>query len=129
MKYLTNFSESPKEIKIKFTLDKYTKIVLSVIALCLILTVVNVYFEPGELNASQTVQDVNIKSINGSSLWGNELPVDLKEINSRSINNDNIPVNIQSVKGKDLWDDKLPVDIKSINGSFIYGSEIPVKVK
>jgi hypothetical protein len=129
MKNLTNFTGNSKQVNVKFTLDKYTKLVLSIIALCLILIVTNIYFKPGELNAYQTVQDVNIKSINGSSLWGSELPVDLKEINGRSISNDNIPVNIQSVKGRDLWDDKLPVDIKSINGSFIYGSEVPVKVR
>jgi hypothetical protein len=129
MNNLTSFTENSKHVNVKFTLDRYTKIVLSVIALCLVLIVTNMYFKPGELNAYQTVQDVNIKSINGSSLWGSELPIDLKEINGRSINNYNIPVNIQSVKGRDLWDDKLPVDIKSVNGSFIFGSEVPVKVK
>ena len=125
-----NFSSNCTEgITIKFTLDKYTKIVLSVIALCLIFIVSNIYLKPSNLEAQQTVQDVNLKYINGSSLWGSELPVNLKQINGRSISNDNIPVDIQSLRGQSLWDDKIPVDVKAVNGSTIFGSEVPVKVK
>lgn len=116
-------------VTVKFTLDKYTKIVLSVIAVCLILMVTNMYFKPSDLTAQQTVQDVNIKSINGSSLWGSEIPVNLKQLNDRSISSGNIPVDIKSIKGRDLWNDQIPVDIKSVNGSFIFGQEVPVKVK
>ncbi len=112
MNNLINLNENSKNAVVKFSLDKYSKIVLSIIAVCLLLITANMYLKPGDLNAYQTVQDVNIKSVNGTSLWGSELPV-----------------NIQSVKGKSLWDDKLPVDIKSINGSFIFGSDLPVKVK
>jgi len=116
-------------ITVKFTLDKYTKIVLSVIAACLILIVTNLYFKPADLTAKQTVQDVNIKSINGSSLWGSEIPVNLKQVNGRSVGSENLPVDIKSIKGRDLWNDQIPVDIKSVNGSFIFGQEVPVKVK
>lgn len=121
--------EDRDQVTVKFTLDKYTKIVLSVIAVCLILMVTNMYFKPSDLTAQQTVQDVNIKSINGSSLWGSEIPVNLKQLNDRSISSGNIPVDIKSIKGRDLWNDQIPVDIKSVNGSFIFGQEVPVKVK
>jgi hypothetical protein len=108
--------------------DIYTKIVLSIIALCLLLITFNLYFSPKDLRALQTVQDVNIKSINGQSIWGDELPVNVKEVNSRSINN-GMPVDLQSIKGRDLWDNQIPVDIQKVNGSQIYGYEVPVKVK
>jgi len=121
--------EDQKHVIIKFTLDKYTKIVLSVIALCLLLIVTNIYFSPVTLEAQQTTQDVNIKYVNGQSLWGNELPVNLKQLNGRSISGNNLPVDIQSLRGRDLWDDKLPIDVKAINGSTIFGYEVPVKLK
>ena len=113
---------------IKYTLDKYTKIVLTVIAFCLLMMTINFYFKPANLNALEQVQDVNIRSINGSSIYGSEIPVNLQKVNSRSVN-DNIPVNIQQLKGWDLWDSQLPVDIKSVNGNMIYGSEVPIKVR
>lgn len=120
--------ESQNPVTVKFTLDKYTKIVLSVIAVCLILIAGNMYFKPSDLTAQQTVQDVNIKSINGSSLWGSEIPVNLKQVNDRSVGS-NIPIDIKSIKGKDLWNDQIPVDLKSINGNFIFGQNVPVKVQ
>jgi len=121
--------EDQKNITIKFTLDKYTKIVLSVIAICLLLIVTNIYFSPSTLEAQQTTQDVNIKYVNSQSLWGNELPVNLKQVNGRSISGDNLPVDIHSLRGRDLWDDKLPVDIKAVNGGSIFGYDVPVKIK
>jgi hypothetical protein len=127
MKKLIGF-ESQNPVTIKFSLDKYTKIVLSIIAVCLILIVTNLYFKPSDLTAQQTVQDINIKSINGSSLWGSEIPVNLKQVNDRSVGN-NIPVDIKSIKGRDLWNDQIPVDLKSINGTFIFGQNVPVKVQ
>lgn len=118
----------PQEnIRVKFTLDRYTKTLLTVIAASLLLLVVNLYFSPGKLNALETVQDVNIKSINGTSVWGSELPVNMEKINGRTVN-DEIPVNIKSIKGSSLWDSKIPVDIQSVNGSSIYGNSVPVKV-
>jgi len=113
----------------KLSLDIYTKIILTVIAVCLLLIVTNMYFTPANLQALQTVQDVNIKSINGSSLWGSELPVNLKQIDGSSIGNKNIPVDLQSVNSRSLWGEQIPVDIKSINGNIIFGSDMPVKVK
>ncbi len=129
MEKLNLTNNNSGNITVKFTLDKYTKIVLSVIALCLIFIVSSIYLKPSNLEAQQTVQDVNLKYINGSSLWGSELPVNLEEINGRSISNDNIPVDIQSLRGSSLWDDKIPVDVKAVNGIPVSGSEVPVKVK
>jgi hypothetical protein len=90
-----------------------------------VLIVANLYFSPGTLHAIQTVQDVNIKSVNGSSLWGNEIPIEVKKI---STDND-LNVNLKSINGRNIWGDKLPVDIQTINGQFIIGGELPVRVK
>ncbi|HEY3249701.1 MAG TPA: hypothetical protein VGK25_01155 [Ignavibacteria bacterium] len=112
-----------KNNKLVLSFDKYSKLLLSVISLCLVLIVINLYFSPGKLNALETVQDVNIKSINGSSLWGSELPIELKKVSSSS----EIDVNVTSINDRKIWGDKFPVDIQAINGQFIIGSELPVK--
>ena len=112
---------------VKFTLDKYSKAVLTIIASCLILIVINIYFGPKNLNAYEQMQDVNIKSINGSSISGSELPIDIRKINGSSSNP--IGVDIQSVNGRNVFGDKVPVDIQSLNGQFIIGGEMPVKVR
>ncbi|MBZ0201379.1 MAG: hypothetical protein K8I03_00020, partial [Ignavibacteria bacterium] len=66
--------------KITVSLDRYSRIILSVIAACLLLIVVNIYFGPEDLKAYDTVQDVNLKSINGYSVSGGYLPVDIQRI-------------------------------------------------
>ncbi len=109
------------------SLDKYSKTVLSVIALCLMLIVVNIYFGPKDVNAYDTVQDVNIKSISGSSLSGGYLPIDLKRIDGSS--SKSLRIDISSVNGRSIFGDKVPVDVQGINGQFFIGSELPVKVK
>ncbi len=114
---------------VRFTLDSYTKIMLSVIALCLLLIVTDIYFSPSQLEAQQTTQDVNIKYVNGQSLWGNELPINLKQVNGRTISGNNLPVDLQSLRGRELWDDILPIDVRAVNGSTIFGYEVPVKIK
>ena len=112
---------------VKFTLDKYTKTVLTAIAVCLVLIVINLYFSPKDLNALQQTQDVNIRSINGSSISGSELPIDLKKIYGSSSNP--IGIDLQSISGRNVFGDKVPVDIQSINGQFIIGGELPVKAR
>ncbi len=113
---------------LKMSLDNYSKIVLSVIAGCLLLIVVNMYFKPQDVKAVETVQDVNIKSINGNSIWGSEIPVNMKQINGRSINDD-IPIDIRSVNGRNVFGDQVPMDLKSINGISIFGSDLPVRIR
>jgi hypothetical protein len=102
--------------------------VLTIIALCLLLIVINLYLKPAELIALQQVQDVNLKSINGQSIWGSEIPINLKQMNGRNVH-DNLPIDIKSVNGRDVWGDQLPVDLKSVNGISLFGSEVPVKVR
>jgi hypothetical protein len=114
-----------KNNKVVVYLDKYSSILLSVIAVCLLLIVVNLYFSPGSLRAYDTVQDVNIKSINGSSLWGNEIPIEIKKINTSS----DLNINLKSINDRNIWGDKMPVDIQAINGQFIIGGNLPVNVK
>ncbi len=114
---------------LKLSLDIYTKIVLTVIAVCLLLIVTNIYIKPADLQALQTVQDVNLKYINGSSLWGSEIPVNIKQIEGSSVSSNGIPVDIISVNGRDIWGDQIPVDLKSVSGSSIFGGEVPVKIK
>jgi hypothetical protein len=114
----------PESNKLVVTLDKYSRILLSVIAVCLVLIVTNLYFSPGTLHAYDQAQDVNIKYIGGSSVYG-ELPVDMKKITSGN----EIKVNITSINGRQVWGDKFPVDIQAINGQFIIGGNLPVTVK
>jgi hypothetical protein len=113
--------------KITVHLDKYSKIVLSVIACSLLLIVVNIYFSPNDVNAYETVQDVNLKSINGYSISSGYLPVDIQRIDGSS--GKNLPVDVKSLNGRNVYGDKLPVDIQSINGMFIIGGDLPVKVR
>jgi hypothetical protein len=119
---ITNSNE-----KVTIHLDKYSKAVLSVIAVCLMLIAVNMYFSPKEVNAYDTVQDVNIKSINGSSISGSYLPVDLQRIDGSS--SKELRVDIRSINGRSVFGDKVPVDIQGINGQFFMGSDLPVKVR
>ncbi len=108
-------------------LDKYSKAILSVIAVCLILITANIYFEPKDANAYDTVQDVNLKTINGFTISSGYLPVDLQRIEGSS--SKNLKIDIQSVNGRSVFGDKLPVDIQGINGQFFIGSDLPVKVR
>jgi hypothetical protein len=128
MTKLENNTKNDETKQVKYTLDKYTKIVLSIIAICLTVLTFNNVIKPKSLQADNSVQDVNIKSINGSSLWGDELPVNIKKINNQSTS-DNIPIDIQYINGRSVWGDQIPVDLKSVNGTSIHGSEVPVKVK
>jgi len=121
------FSSSNSDDKITVHLDKYSKIVLSVIASCLILIVVNIYFSPRDVNAFETVQDVNLKSINGYSISGGYMPVDIQRIEGST--GKNLPVDVKSLNGRNVYGDKLPVDIQSINGQFLIGGELPVKIR
>jgi hypothetical protein len=108
-------------------LDIYSKTVLSVIASCLMLIVVNIYFSPKDVNAYDTVQDVNIKYVNGSSLSGSYLPIDLQRIDGSS--GRELKVDIKSINGRTVFGDKIPVDIQGINGQFIIGGDLPVRVR
>ncbi|MCC6865828.1 MAG: hypothetical protein IT280_06665 [Ignavibacteria bacterium] len=114
-------------VKSVVSLDKYSKTVLTVIAICLLLITVNIYFGPKDVNAYDTVQDVNLKAINGYSISGGYLPVDLSRINGSS--SKNLKVDLQSINGRTVFGDKLPVDIQGVNGQFFIGSELPVKVR
>ncbi len=117
----------PSQIKSTVSLDIYSKSVLSVIAACLLLITINIYFGAKDVNALETVQDVNLKSINGSSISGGYLPVDLQKIDGSS--SKSLKVDLQSVNGRSIFGDKLPVDIQGINGQFFIGSDLPVKVR
>lgn len=108
-------------------LDKYSKTVLTVIASCLVLIAVNMYFSPKEGNAYEQVQDVNIRFINGSAISGNYLPIDLVRIDGSS--SKEMKVDLKSVNGRSIFGDKIPVDIQGVNGQFFIGGELPVKVR
>ena len=124
---MTELTQKNDGQKVIVNLDKYSKAVLSVIAVCLLFITANIYFGPKNANAYDTVQDVNLKSINGSSISGGYLPVDIQRIDGSS--SKNLKIDIQSVNGRSVYGDKIPVDIQGINGQFFIGSEIPVKVR
>jgi len=115
----------PQNNKLVVTLDKYSKILLSVIAVCLVLIVTNLYFSPGTLHAYDQAQDVNIKYIGGSSVYGGELPVEVKKVSTSN----EIKVDLTSINDRKIWGDKLPVDIQAVNSQFIVGGNLPVIVK
>lgn len=108
-------------------LDKYSRIILTVIAICLMMITVNLYFSPEAVNAYDTVQDVNLKSVNGYSISGSFVPIDIQRIEGSSGNP--LEIDIKSINGRNVFGDKVPVDIQSINGQFFIGSDLPVKVK
>jgi hypothetical protein len=116
-----------KSVKTVVQLDKYSRIVLSVIAVCLMLITLNIYFGPKDVNAYDTVQDVNIKSVNGSTLSNSFLPMDLQRISGST--GRALEIDIKSINGRNVFGDKVPVDIQSINGQFFIGGELPVKTK
>lgn len=122
---MNNFSNFQNSVR--FSLDKYSKTVLTVIAVCLALITFNIYFGPKDLNAYDTVQDVNIKTIGGSSVSGGYMPVDIQRIDGSSSRS--LKVDLQSVNGRSMFGDKVPVDIQGINGQFLMGGELPVKIK
>jgi len=124
---MADLNTNPQAVKTTVNLDKYSKSVLTVIAVCLLLITVNIYFGPGDANAYDTVQDVNIRSIGGSSISGGYMPVDLQRIDGSS--SKNLKVDISSVNGRSVFGDKVPVDIQGVNGQFIIGSELPVRVR
>lgn len=117
----------PVQHRSTVSLDIYSKSVLSVIALCLMLITANIYFGAKDVNAYETVQDVNLKTINGYSISGGYMPVDLQKIDGSS--GKNLKVDISSVNGRSVFGDKVPVDIQGINGQFFIGSDLPVKVR
>lgn len=124
---MTETNTNNEAVRTTVNLDKYSKSVLTVIAVCLLLITVNIYFGPGDANAYDTVQDVNLKTINGYSISSGYLPVDLQKIEGSS--NKSLKIDVQSVNGRSIFGDKIPVDIQGINGQFFIGSDLPVKVR
>jgi len=124
---MLKFSAANSNEIVTVHLDKYSKVLLTVIASCLVLLVVNIYFSPKDAGAFETVQDVNIKSINSYSISSGYLPVDLQRIEGST--GRSISVDMKSINGRSIYGDKMPVDIQLINGQFFVGSDLPVKVR
>lgn len=126
---MLQITPSSSNQKVTVHLDKYSKLVLSVIAVSLMLIAVDLYFSPNDVNAYQTVQtmDVNLKSINGSSISGGYLPVDIQRIDGSSSRE--LRVDLRSINGRSVFGDKIPVDITGINGQFFMGGDLPVRVR
>ena len=113
---------------IKLRIDIYTKIILSVIAVSLLIIAGNTIFKTPQVlgaNEYENVQDVNIKSVNGTDISGYEIPVNLKQLNGKTVYE--IPVDIKTIDGHEIWNDELPVDIKAVNSNPIFGSDLPVR--
>lgn len=118
-------NEKTKDVSIKLKVDIYTKTILTVIAVSLFIIAGNSIFKTQNLRASDNVQDVNIKSVNGTDISGFGLPVDLKQLNGKTLYE--MPVDIKTIDGHDIWNDELPVDIKAVNSNPIFGSDMPVR--
>lgn len=127
--------------------DLYTKLVLTVIAVSLVLLVLqntqlvyeakadknnfNKYAtipinDDGSINVKllSDQMDVNVKSIGGSSVYG-ALPINLKEIGGSSFYG-TLPVNLKEISGSSLNTSGLPVNIKAVDGLNI-SNGVPVK--
>jgi hypothetical protein len=127
----------------------YLKIVLTLIAVCLtVLTLdtLNIlpkaYATPQATNAtpqtyglvpvnadgSITVKlapnetlDVNVKSVDGRSLFNGMLPV---AVNSSS---NPLEVNLKLIDGRSVYTSYIPVDIRAVDGSGIFNGAVPVQ--
>jgi len=127
--------------------DFYTKTVLTIIAVALVILVIenttmvnqakadkanfNKFAtvpinDDGSINVklSSDEMDVNVKSIGGSSVYG-ALPINLKEISGSSFNGA-LPINFKELNGSSISSNGLPVNITAVNGTSVY-SAIPVK--
>lgn len=126
---ISNSNQITTGEKVTIHLDKYSKLVLSVIAVCLMLIAVNMYFSPTGVNADTSAEtiDVNIKSVNGSSISGSYLPVDIQRIDGSS--SKELRVDLRSINGRNIFGERIPVDITGINGQFFMGGDLPVRVR
>ena len=127
--------------------DFYTKTVLTIIAVALIILVIQNTTMVNEAKADKTnfnkfatvpvnddgsinvklisdEMDVNIKSIGGSSVYG-ALPMNLKEIGGSSFYG-SLPVNFKELNGSAISSNGLPVNITAVSGTSVY-SAVPVK--
>lgn len=74
---------------------KYLNAVLTVIATCLVLitmAVLGVIPTASAKGPAGAPIDVNIVRLNGGDLYGNTLPIDIKQTDGRSIRSNPIPV-------------------------------------
>lgn len=127
--------------------DLYTKLVLTVIAVSLVLLVLQntrlvneAKADSSNFNKFATVpvnddgsinvklisdqMDVNVKSIGGSSVYG-ALPINLKEIGGSSFYG-TLPVNLKEISGSSVNASGLPVNIKAVDGLNI-SNGVPIK--
>jgi hypothetical protein len=108
-------------------IDKYTKVILTIIAFTLLGIMIKLYFSPSEAIAKSPVMDVNIRYIDGRSPSSGLISINLEQIDGRSIGN-HIPIDLKSIDGQSISGRVIPVDISRINGQTIY-NEIPVILK
>jgi hypothetical protein len=74
--------------------DLYTKIILSVIAVALLGILLQPYISTQPVNASTGVLDVNIKELGGRRVY-NTLAVDIKKVNGQSLYRNVVPIEIK----------------------------------
>jgi hypothetical protein len=126
-------------------MDYYTKFILTIIAVSLVIIVFqntgiineakagktnfNTFASvpinaDGSINVKLTNDmDVNLKSI-GSSIYG-ALPINLKEIGGSSFYGA-VPINVKELSGSTIGSAGVPVNIESVDGIGVF-SAVPVK--
>jgi hypothetical protein len=104
--------------------DTYTKVVLTVIAACLVVLVVRGTPLVGTAHAEgDKVLAVDVVKVNGFPLTGNHaIPVDVHEITVQRP----LPVNLKEVAGASFYGNAVPVDVSRVGGSSVSGA-LPVK--
>jgi len=71
--------------------DRYTKTILTIIAIALCVMLVKPIFVSESVRAYNGVLDVNIKEIGGKRVYGS-LEVDIKKVNGRTYMGSEVPV-------------------------------------
>ena len=126
--------------------DLYTKGVLSIIAVALLILVCQNFKIVNEAKANGTNfngfttipintdgsinvklindMDVNIHSIGGSSIYGS-LPINIKEVGGNSFYG-SLPINLKEMNNSSISSNGIGVNIESVDGMKVY-SALPVK--
>jgi hypothetical protein len=107
--------------------DKFTKFLLSIIAIALVAIVVKLYFSPEKAIAGPNVMDVNIKYVDGRSVSSGVLSVNLEQVDGRSVSGA-IPVSLNALNNSGISSAAIPVELKTVGGTAPNNGVLLVKV-
>jgi len=103
--------------------DFYTKVVLTVIAFCLVVLTarqLELIPEAQAAHEAPTSPEALLRHLN--------LNAD-GSLNVRIMNGEVLDVNLEQVDGRSLYSNQIPVDIRAVDGSSIFNNAVPVRVQ